>query len=289
VTTFCNKAEKKAMREIKSFKISRVPILFLVGGRGIRVRQLTNDEIPKSLIKITEDNTILDLICVNLQNLGWKNFIFCLGHHGKYLEEHLNRVTWKRKGIRIRFVKEELRGLLGTAGAAYKAIRKFRICGPTFILPGDMFLPWTRFQEMLAAHLDKSATITFGLTSVITRRTSDIGKIYMEKNTSKLVKCYGRTESTSPPEGELASLTSAGVVVVDAQAFLDTYASFIKSKGLSKNTPVDIRDDILSWYLNCPNHKAYGFNFEGEALDLGTIDNILYARVNWKKYMLSSL
>ena len=46
--------EKEIPTKEEALSISDIPVLFLVGGRGTRVQTITNDEIPKPLIRITE-------------------------------------------------------------------------------------------------------------------------------------------------------------------------------------------------------------------------------------------
>lgn len=280
-----NKKELPPQREMAD--VSNIPVLFLVGGRGTRVQTITNDEIPKPLIRISENHTIIDLICDNLNQLGYKNFIFCLGHHNERLKTHLVSRDWHGNSPKLSFSEEESQGLLGPAGAAYKAIERMKLSGPVFLLPGDMFLPWLNFREMLAAHVDNSADITFGVASVITERTSDIGKIMVEKYSNRLVKCYARNEIIHQPVGDnLIPLTSAGIVLVDAQRFSEMYITYTKESNTPQNIPLSIRDNILTWALAKPDNQIFTFDLSGEALDIGTEDRVLYARENWRNYML---
>jgi len=271
-------------------RILETPLLFLVGGKGTRVQTVTNDEIPKPLIKITQEHSIIDLIYENLSKLGYTNFIFCIGHLGAAIETHFNgqKYVINKDLPRPRFSKEELRGLLGPGGAASKAIDKLRLRGPVVLFPGDMFLPWVNFEAMIKSHANKSADITFGVTSVITERTSDVGKILVEEASTKLIKCYGRDESVSQPTKNNILLTSAGVVVVDAQRFSEMYNRYILDKGIANNTPISIRDNILQWALIKPDYRIYTFDVAGEALDIGTEDRVNYARENWENYMVKS-
>ncbi len=263
------------------------PILFLVGGKGSRVQEITNDEIPKPLIKITDENTLIDLICINLVQIGYKNFIFCIGHHGEALEAHLSQSKWAigENAPNLKLSKEEPEMLLGPTGAAFRAIESMQLQGPVIILPGDMFLPWINFEDMIRFHMSNSADMTLGVTSTVTEKTSDIGKIFVDRASNRIVKCYPRDAVVPQPSNNMIPLTSAGVEMVDAQKFLDIYASYIKNTNIPENTPISMRDDVLPWALIESNCQIYAFDLTGEALDIGTVDRVEYARSNWKNYM----
>ncbi len=88
----------------------------LAGGYGKRLKPIT-DAIPKSLIKIKEDYTIMDRQLYDFQNMGIKEVYILSGYLGDKIEERYGRES---RGIKFHYLREEkplgtlfsLRGLL---------------------------------------------------------------------------------------------------------------------------------------------------------------------------------
>ena len=59
-------------------------IVILCGGRGVRLRKLT-DTIPKPMIPL-HSKPILELAMEHYHSLGFKHFIFCIGYKGDVIE-----------------------------------------------------------------------------------------------------------------------------------------------------------------------------------------------------------
>ena len=74
-------------------------IAIMCGGRGQRLGKLT-DHVPKPLVKFN-NRTILELIIEKYQQLGFYDFIFCIGYKGNMIREVVrNRIS----GINAEFV-----------------------------------------------------------------------------------------------------------------------------------------------------------------------------------------
>lgn len=88
----------------------------LAGGYGKRLKPLT-DDIPKALIQIKTDYTILDRQIFDFMNAGIEDIYFLTGHLGEKIEEKYGE---EKNGIRFHYLKEEkplgtlysLRGLI---------------------------------------------------------------------------------------------------------------------------------------------------------------------------------
>ena len=82
---------------IKKFK-NNLSILILCGGKGLRLRPLTND-LPKPLVKINK-KSILENIIQYFIKYRITNFIIATGYKNKLIDSFLNK-KFKNKNIKI--------------------------------------------------------------------------------------------------------------------------------------------------------------------------------------------
>ena len=115
--------------------------IILCGGLATRLGETTKT-IPKVLLNIG-DRTVLDWQLQLLRDAGVEEVILASGHLHDVLYE---RVSGCRRGVRIRYAREEKR--LGTGGAIQNAMKQIKR-SPFFVLNGDILLANFSLQEML--------------------------------------------------------------------------------------------------------------------------------------------
>lgn len=123
------------------------------GGKGIRMRELTQDRIPKPLLLLNE-KPMIEWQITQLKGHGIKEFIFIIGHLGDLIQGYFQ--DGDRWGIRISYIEEK--EPLGSAGALCYA--RELIGGRDVILVfGDVMfdLDWDRF---IGFHERKDGTVT---------------------------------------------------------------------------------------------------------------------------------
>lgn len=262
-----------------------VTIIMPVGGLGTRAREYTRDLIPKPLIPLDENLTVLDIVCLSLIRRGFNHFVFCIGQHGEQIANRLeNRKTvLDLNKTRYEFSYEDKP--LGADGAILQALERFEVRNPSISIPGDMFLPWDSIIELLRFHSREGSDITFALTSVITENTVDVGKIWIDENSNEVVRCFARQEETPTPPSFISPLTSAAMFAINPTTYKRAYFEFRASGYLPDGSKVDFRDNLLPWLLANPNYIIKGYDVKGEALDIGTPERITYAQANWKTYL----
>lgn len=120
--------------------LDRYVVVIQAGGKGTRLRALTNDKIPKPLLDIN-GKPMLEWQIENLIKYGIKKVIIIVGHLGEKIEEYFgNGDKWK---IKIEFIREERP--LGSAGALYFLKNKDKK-DIIFIFGDVMFsIDWNRF------------------------------------------------------------------------------------------------------------------------------------------------
>lgn len=270
-------------RAVERIDLSRVPMIIPVGGLGLRAREVTRDLIPKHLIQLSKDLTILDLVCIKLQEVGFREFVFCVAYRKDQILEHLSQQKWVIDGdTRFDFLVDKKP--LGPDGAIYQALRDRSYTNPVTIVPGDMFLPWESLEFINRFHSTSGADITIGLTSVTTERTTDIGRILVNQDTNKLLRCFGRDEAIGHVPENAIRLTSAGMFVVNPLEYISIYDAYNDENCLNGDKQISMRDDLLPWMEQKGGYVVKGFDLKGEVLDLGTPRNIHYGLENWTRY-----
>lgn len=281
---FSRRPEASLSEAEERIDLSRVPLIIPVGGLSTRAREITKDLIPKHLIHLNENFTILDFVCMKLQEVGFREFVFCVGYYKDQIIEHISKRRWILDEVNTRFSFSLETKPLGPDGATYHELKGKNYLNPVTIMPGDMFLPWHRLEAINRFHLTNGADITFGLTSVVTERTTDVGKILIEVDTNRLLKCYRRDEETKDVPANAIRLTSAGICVLNPQRYIQICEAYLGEYNLPDDSSISIRDNLLPWIGERSDYMVKGFDLEGEALDLGTSQNIKYGLENWMQY-----
>ena len=150
--------------------------------------------------------------------------------------------------------------------------------GEALILPGDVSLPWSKLATMSLYRRITESDVTLAVTSEVTPRTTDVGKLIVDKNTSRLEHCYGRNESVSKLRASQRALTSAAALAIDIEQYLNICEAYSVD-----NPDVDLlsmRDGIAPWASRDPRYKITAYDIQGEILDLGTPGNIVFGQKN---------
>lgn len=115
------------------------------GGKGTRMRELTNDVIPKPMLRLN-DKPMLQWQLENIKKYGIYEFIFIIGYLGRKVKEYF--CEGSRFGVHIQYIEEEIP--LGSAGALYYL--KNMLYGRDFLLFfGDVMFDMD-LRRMLSFH-----------------------------------------------------------------------------------------------------------------------------------------
>ena len=137
-------------------KIISYTAVLQAGGKGTRMLPLTQDKIPKPLLKLG-DKTMLEWQIVNLKKYGIKEFFIIVGHLGEMIEARLGNGS--AYGVNIGYIYEQ--EPLGSGGALCylrdKSLRDNLIITLGDVM-FDIFLP-----RMIAFHERKQAAVTLAV------------------------------------------------------------------------------------------------------------------------------
>ena len=127
--------------------------VIMAGGKGSRLRSITNDEIPKPMVPI-DGKPLLEYQVEKLKAYGIKKIVMIVGHLGEKIVDHFK--DGKNFGVEIDYIFEK--EPLGTAGAFYYL--KDKIDAKDFMLVfGDVFFDMD-FDRMEDFHFKNSALTT---------------------------------------------------------------------------------------------------------------------------------
>lgn len=279
------------MRELQAPKFERaksgeeldmsdVTVIMPLAGLGMRAREVTKDAIPKSLIELEEGKTVLDRICEKLQDAGFRNFVFCVGHHKEQIMDRLSAEKWiTTEGASYQFSKEDT--LSGVEGAVLNAVETLGLKGQAMIVPGDMLHDWDALVELNRAHKDSGAGITMGTTSYITERTGDVNKMVVEEGTNRLLWMFDRTEVAITGVPGTSNTTRIGVDIIDIDYFKDICDQFLEANP-HQNKNIGMRDTLGPWVIQMGNTALHAYETQAEVVDMGTPDTIYYGQANWR-------
>jgi NDP-sugar pyrophosphorylase family protein len=110
-----------------------LPMIVLAGGLATRMRPIT-DKLPKSVWPVNGQPFVNHQLRL-LREKGIAELIFCVGHLGNVLENHVK--DGSAFNLRVRWCYDGT-ALLGTGGAARKAAGL--LSGAFFVLYGDSYL-----------------------------------------------------------------------------------------------------------------------------------------------------
>ena len=127
--------------------------VIMAGGKGSRLRSITNDEIPKPMVPV-DGKPLLEYQVEKLKAYGIKKIVMIVGHLGEKIVDHFK--DGKDFGVEIDYIFEK--EPLGTAGAFYYL--KDKIDAKDFMLDfGDVFFDMD-FDRMEDFHFKNSALTT---------------------------------------------------------------------------------------------------------------------------------
>jgi histidinol-phosphate phosphatase family protein len=123
------------------------------GGKGTRLRDVTNDEIPKPMVPVLKKPLLLWQLEKCKEN-GIHDFIFIIGHLGDKIKSYFG--DGSKYDVTIRYIEEK--EPLGTAGAFYYLSKM--VGNQDFILAyGDVFFD-IDINRMIQYHKEKNAAAT---------------------------------------------------------------------------------------------------------------------------------
>lgn len=224
--------------------------VIMAGGKGSRLRSITNDEIPKPMVPV-DGKPLLEYQVEALKEYGIKKIIMIVGHLGEKIMEHFK--DGKDFGVDIDYIVEK--DPLGTAGAFYYL--KDKTDAKDFLLVfGDVFFD-IDFDRMEDFHFKNAALTT--LLAHPNGHPYDSDLIQTDDNG----KVIGFDSKNNVRDYWYDNMVNAGMYVINRE-LLELVGEPVK---------IDFEKDILANQVK-NGANIYAYHSPEYVKDVGTVDRI---------------
>lgn len=221
--------------------------VIMAGGKGTRIASITNDEIPKPMLKIG-DKTIIEHQIECLKKSGIDEVIVVIGHLGDKIKAYFK--DGSNYGMKISYYEEDPEKPLGTAGSLYYLQDKI---DDDFVLVfGDVFLS-VDFNKMATFHKEHQADAT-----LLTHPNSHpFDSDLVVTDESGKVKSFDSKENQR--NYDYHNIVNSGIYMFSPKIF--TYVTEPKKYGLEK--------DVIKKMIETGD-KVYSYHSTEYVKDMGT-------------------
>ena len=224
--------------------------VIMAGGKGSRLRSITNDEIPKPMVPV-DGKPLLEYQVEALKEYGIKKIVMIVGHLGEKIMDHFK--DGKDFGVDIDYIVEK--EPLGTAGAFYYL--KDKTDAKDFLLIfGDVFFD-IDFDRMEDFHFKNAALTT--LLAHPNGHPYDSDLIQTDDNG----KVIGFDSKNNVRDYWYDNMVNAGMYVIN-RGLLELVKEPVK---------IDFEKDILANQVK-NGANIYAYHSPEYVKDVGTVDRI---------------
>ena len=224
--------------------------VIMAGGKGSRLRSITNDEIPKPMVPV-DGKPLLEYQVEALKEYGIKKIVMIVGHLGEKIMDHFK--DGKDFGVDIDYIVEK--EPLGTAGAFYYL--KDKTDTKDFLLIfGDVFFD-IDFDRMEDFHFKNAALTT--LLAHPNGHPYDSDLIQTDDNG----KVIGFDSKNNVRDYWYDNMVNAGMYVINRE-LLELVGEPVK---------IDFEKDILANQVK-NGANIYAYHSPEYVKDVGTVDRI---------------
>lgn len=224
--------------------------VIMAGGKGSRLRSITNDEIPKPMVPV-DGKPLLEYQVEKLKEYGIKKIVMIVGHLGEKIMDHFK--DGKGFSVDIDYIVEK--DPLGTAGAFYYL--KDKTDAKDFLLIfGDVFFD-IDFDRMEDFHFKNAALTT--LLAHPNGHPYDSDLIQTDDNG----KVIGFDSKNNIRDYWYDNMVNAGMYVINRE-LLELVGEPVK---------IDFEKDILANQVK-NGANIYAYHSPEYVKDVGTVDRI---------------
>lgn len=213
-------------------------VVVLAGGVGSRLKSISG-KLPKPLVPIYEELTILDFIFKNIEDWGIKNVILSLCYEP---EAFVNWSASRKFPFLVQTVVEDTP--LGTGGALLYVAKELDLTESFAVINGDSYLDLD-FKKMCRHYFESDMTAMLGLSEV-----EDTGRYGKVEDSNGLVLAF--TEKNNEPG---AGWINNGCYLLSPKIFEGFNGAFSLER--------EIFPDL------CNNGKLGAFRCKGAFRDIG--------------------
>ena len=274
-------------------RLRRTLALVLAGGRGSRLKQLT-DWHAKPAIPFAGKFRIIDFTLSNCINSGIRRIGVLTQYKAHSLIQHIQRGWGFLRGEFNEFIEllpaqqrtEGENWYKGTADAVYQNLDIIRDHAPDYvlILAGDHVYKMD-YGKMLAEHIAKDAAVTVACIEVPIEKANGFGVMSVDDN-GYIVRFQEKPANPEPiPDMPHLALASMGIYILNA----DLLDDLLVKDSVAPGTEHDFGKDIIPALVGKANVVAHRFQdscvMDGGAeeaywRDVGTLDAYWEANID---------
>jgi len=244
----------KVLKDLDPKPVGRHPVILMAGGRGTRLRPLTED-VPKPMLEVG-GRPILETIIERFAAQGFSEFTISVNYKADLIEDHFGNGS--AHGVSISYVHED--SALGTCGAL--ALLSDRPTVPFIVMNGDV-LTKMNFHHLLKYHDNHDAPATMSVREY--RFTVPFGVV--ETDATVLQSIAEKPEHTF--------FVNAGIYVLNPDV-LD-----VIDPGAAMDMP-DLFNALLA-----KGHKPTVFPLREYWMDIGRLDDLDQAQRDYSNQFTS--
>ncbi|MDC1004984.1 sugar phosphate nucleotidyltransferase [Opitutales bacterium] len=145
--------QRLGLSQTNKESLSHMPVVIMAGGKGSRLKPLTNF-LPKPLVPIGHETTLIERIIKQFTDFGCNEFLISVNYKAKLIKAYFDELN---PDYKVRFLEEEKP--LGTIGSI--ALAKNQIKGSFFVTNCDILVS-ANLHDLQQHHLQGQhmATIT---------------------------------------------------------------------------------------------------------------------------------
>lgn len=229
-------------------------VIIMAGGKGTRISEISNDRIPKPMIKI-DNKPILQHQIECLKNQGFADFILVIGHLGHVIQEYFG--DGSQFGVNIQYYIEM--NPLGTAGSLYYL--KKDLTEDFIVMNGDVIFD-IDFQKFLEFHSQKGSLATLFVHP--NSHPYDSSLISLDSE-NRVAFWYAKKQLPD----RYHNCVNAGIHIL----------SPIILNNIKEAKKLDLDNDILKPLI--ASKKVYGYKSPEYVYDMGTPERLFKATQDW--------
>lgn len=223
----------------------------MAGGMGTRISSITNNKIPKAMLKI-ENKTIIEYHIECLKKAKIDEVIIVIGYLGSVIKNYFE--DGKKWDMKISYFEENYKEPLGTAGSLYYL--KENINDDFILIYGDIFLN-IDFNKLISFHKKNNSFAT--LLTHPTSHPNDCDLVVTNK-TNRVMSFLYKDEKRC---NDYINLANTGVYCFSSEIF----------KYVQKPEKYALEKDIIGKAIK-ENKRVYSYKSVEYVRDIGTPERI---------------
>lgn len=234
--------------------------VIMAGGKGTRIASVTNDEIPKPMLKVG-GKPILEHQIECLKRNGIKEIIIGIGHLGEVVSSYFG--DGERLGVEIKYNKEDEGNPLGTAGSLYYL--KKQLTEDFIVVFGDVFFD-VNFERMIRFHREHGSIATLLTHPNLHPFDSDLVIV----GEDDVVKAFDSKENDRS-EYDHRNIVNSGIYIFSPKIL----------KAIEKPEKLGIEKDVIAKFVD--GGKVFSYHSTEYVKDMGTPERYKLVNEDYEK------